>query len=187
MSTIHAKRFEAGFLCTHAYSPHLSYLAAAKVLKKSKHFVQMWVERFKDTKTGDDLPERGETRATSNKEDKAIIALFKRNPNLRLREAKAKLKKKGLHVSLNTIRRRLAETKVQYRTTRQKPFLSEVHMKKRFGKYRSWLVKCHFFWWSVLLGMGSHKTCLVWDRILETMTLDLACEKYLLSLFNLSF
>ena len=25
------------------------------------------------------------------------------------------------------------------------------------------------------------------DRILETMTLDLACEKYLLSLFNLSF
>ena len=28
---------------------------------------------------------------------------------------------------------------------------------------------------------------LSWDRILETMTLDLACEKYLLSLFNSSF
>ena len=28
---------------------------------------------------------------------------------------------------------------------------------------------------------------LIWDRILETMTLDLACEKYLLSLFNSSF
>ena len=26
-----------------------------------------------------------------------------------------------------------------------------------------------------------------WDRILETVTLDLACEKYLLSLFNSSF
>ena len=26
-----------------------------------------------------------------------------------------------------------------------------------------------------------------WDHILETMTLDLACEKYLLSLFNSSF
>ena len=26
-----------------------------------------------------------------------------------------------------------------------------------------------------------------WDRIVETMTLDLACEKYLLSRFNSSF
>ena len=93
----------------------------------------MWVERYSDTKTVDDLPEREKTRATSNKEDKAIIALFKRNPTLRLREAKAKLEKKGLHVSLNTINRRLAEAKVQYPTTRQKPLLSKVHMKKRLA------------------------------------------------------
>ena len=50
----------------------------------------MWVERYRDTKTVDDLPEKGETRAMSNKEDKAIIALFKRNRPRRLREAKAK-------------------------------------------------------------------------------------------------
>ena len=43
---------------------------------------------------------------------------------------KAKLAEKGLHVSINTIRRRLAEAKVQYRPTRQKPLLSEVHMEK---------------------------------------------------------
>ena len=69
----------------------LSYSAAAKVLKKSKHFVQMWVERYRDTKTVDDLPGKGKTRATSSKEDKMIVALFKCNPTLRLREAKAKL------------------------------------------------------------------------------------------------
>ena len=56
MSAIYAKRYEAVFLCTHARGPHLSYSAAAKVLKKSKHFVQMWVERYRDTKTVDDLP-----------------------------------------------------------------------------------------------------------------------------------
>ena len=59
------------------------------------------------------------------------VALFKRNPTLRLREAKAKLAEKGLHVSINTRRRRLAKTKVQYRPTRHKPLLSEVHMEKR--------------------------------------------------------
>ena len=86
----------------------------------------MWVERYRDTITVDDLLGKGETRATSSKEDKMIIALFKRNSTLRLREAKAKLAEKGLDVIINTIRRRLAEAKVQYRSTRQKPLLSEV-------------------------------------------------------------
>ena len=93
----------------------------------------MWVERHRDTKTVDDLPRQGETRATSSKEDKMIVALFKRNPTHRLREAKAKLAEKGLNVSINTIRRRLAEAKVQYRPTRQKPLLSEVHMEKHLA------------------------------------------------------
>ena len=76
---------------------------------------------------------KGETRATSSKEDKMIVALFKRKPTLWLREAKAKLAEKGIHVSINTIRRRLAEAKVQYRPTKQKPLLSEVHMVKRLA------------------------------------------------------
>ena len=133
MRAIYAKRYEAVFLCTHARGPHLLYSAAAKVLKKFKHFVQMWVERYRETKTVNDLPGREETRATSSKEDKMIIALFKRNPTLRLRETKAKLAEKGLHVSTNTIRRRLVETEMQYRTRRQKPLLSEVHMEKRLA------------------------------------------------------
>ena len=56
MSAIYVNRYEAVFLCTHARGPRLSYSAAVKVLKKSKHFVQMWVERYKGTKTVDDLP-----------------------------------------------------------------------------------------------------------------------------------
>ena len=91
MSAIYTKRYEAIFLCTDARGPHLSYSAAARVPKKSKHFLQMWVEQYMDTKTVDDLPGKGETRATSSKEDKMIVALFKRNPTLRLREGKAKL------------------------------------------------------------------------------------------------
>ena len=62
-----------------------------------------------------------------------IVALFKRNPTLRLRKAKAKLAEKELHVIINTIRRRLAEAKVQYRPRRQKPLLSKVHIEKRLA------------------------------------------------------
>ena len=126
------------------------------------HFVQMWVERYRDTKTVDDLPGKEETRATSSKEDKMIAALFKRNPTLWLRGVKAKLAEKGLHVSINTIRRRLAEAKVQYRPTRQKPLLSVVHMEKRLA----WATENVDRDWSNVLfsdewGMVSHKTCLV--------------------------
>ena len=133
MSAIYAKRYKAVFACTHERGPHLSYSAAAKVLKKSKHFVQMWGGRYRDTKTVDDQPGKAEMRATSSKENKMIAALFKRNPTLRTREAKAKLAEKGLYVSLNTIRRRLAEAKVQYDPTRPKPLLSEVQMEKRLA------------------------------------------------------
>ena len=62
-----------------------------------------------------------------------VVALFKRKPTLRLREAKAKLAEKGLNGSINTIRHRLAEAKKQYRPTRQKLLLSEVHMEKRLA------------------------------------------------------
>ena len=130
MSAIYAKRYEAIFLCTRARIPHLLYSAVVKVHKKSKHFLQMWVERYRDTKTVDDLTGKGETRVTSSKEDKMIVALFQRNPTLRLREGKAKLAEKGLYDSINTIRCRLAEAKVQYRPTRQKPLLSEIHIEK---------------------------------------------------------
>ena len=148
--------------CTRTTSFILSCCQSAK---KSKYFVQMWVERYRDTKTVDDLTGKGETWATSSKEDKMIVTLFKRNPTLRLREAKAKLADKGQHVSINTIRRTLAEAKVQYRPTRQKPLLSEIHIGKTldmgYGKCRSRLVQCTFFGQSVLLGMGTLKTCMV--------------------------
>lgn len=62
-----------------------------------------------------------------------IVALFKRNPNLQLRDAKAKLAEKGPHVSINIIRCILAKEKVQ----------------------------CTFVGRGVLLGIGSHETILM--------------------------
>ena len=80
MSSVYAKRFEAVFLCTHPNGPLMSYTAAAKYIKKSKSFVKKWVERYKANKTVDDLPERGKSRATTSKQDKAIIKLFELSP-----------------------------------------------------------------------------------------------------------
>ena len=88
-------------------------------------------ERYKANKTVDNVPERGKSRATTSKQDKAIIKLFERLSTLRLREAKAILVEKRVNISINTIRQRLAESNIKYRSTRQKSLLSETHMEKR--------------------------------------------------------
>lgn len=99
----------------------MSHVQAAKYMKKSKSFVTKWVNRYSVTKHVDDLPERGTTRKTSSAEDKRITNLFLKNPRLSLRSAQEKLKKIGLNISLATIRRRLVEIKLKYRSTLRKP------------------------------------------------------------------
>ena len=101
MSTKYASRYEAVFLCTH---PKMSQLAAAKYMKKSKSFVQKWVQRYNVAKNVDDLPERGSICKVDKKDDKKIVNLFSRNPGLTLRQGQAKLKQKGLDISYETIR-----------------------------------------------------------------------------------
>ena len=47
------------YIHVHMQAPKLTYLEAAKVIKRSKRFMQKWVERYKATGIVDDLPERG--------------------------------------------------------------------------------------------------------------------------------
>jgi len=47
-------------------------------MKKSKDFVRKWVNRYKQVKNVDDLPERGKTRVITKKQDKIIIKFFEK-------------------------------------------------------------------------------------------------------------
>lgn len=116
---------------------------AAKYMKKSKTFVTKWVKRYLETKNVDDLPDRGKTKKTSSAEDKRIVQLFAKNPLLSLRSGQEQLKRRGLDISLDTIKRRLVEKGVKYRSTVKKPLLSEKHIEKRLSwasvnKDRDW-------------------------------------------------
>ena len=59
MSVKYLKHFKAVFLVNHANGPKLLYARAAKVLRKSKAFVQKWVKRFTEVGNVDDLLGRG--------------------------------------------------------------------------------------------------------------------------------
>lgn len=133
MSAAYASRFEAVFLCTHPKGPKMSRQAAAKYMKKSKAFINKWVNRYLEVKNVDDLPGRGSTQKTTNKEDKLILRMFANNTRLSLRGGQAALKKKGLNISCDTIRRRLRAHNVKYRSTLKKPLLSEKHVEKRIS------------------------------------------------------
>lgn len=109
----------------------MSHLSASKYLKKSKAFVQHWNQHFLVHKNVDDLPNRGICRATSKQEDLVIKRIFEANPAISLKAAKQKLARKGINVSLNTIRNRLREFQIQFRATTVKPLLTAKQIKKR--------------------------------------------------------
>ena len=100
MSTKYASSYETVFLCTHS---KMSQLAAAKYMKKSKSFVQKWVQRYNVAKNVDALPECGLICKVNKKDDKKIVNLFSRNPGLTLRQRQAKLKQKDLDISYETM------------------------------------------------------------------------------------
>lgn len=133
MSEKYLKRYEAVFLVHHAKGQKLSYKSAAKYIKKSESFVKKWVKRFLDVGNVNDLPKRGSCRTTNKQEDREIIRLFKDSPCLSLRTAQLKLRKRGIETSLNTIRSRMRENNISFRSTLKKPLLSEKHIGKRLN------------------------------------------------------
>lgn len=133
MSEKYLKRYEAVFLVQHTKGPKLSYKSAAKYMKKSESFVKKWVKRYLDVGNVDDLPERGSSRVTTKNQNRAIVRLFQDNPGLSLRSAQSKLRQKGIDLSLNTIRSRLRENELSFRSTLKKPLLSQKHVQKRLN------------------------------------------------------
>ncbi|KOX80310.1 hypothetical protein WN51_07975 [Melipona quadrifasciata] len=82
MSVKYAKRFEAVFSCYHPKGPKMTVRTAAKYLRKSPQFVDHWVQRYKETKCVDGLPNRGSKRVITKSEDRAIMRLYSKNLNL---------------------------------------------------------------------------------------------------------
>ncbi|KAG5312884.1 TRAK2 protein, partial [Acromyrmex insinuator] len=64
---------------SNSFHPKMSQLVAAKYMKKSKSFVQKWVQRYNVAKNVDDLLERGLICKVDKKDDKKIVNLFSRN------------------------------------------------------------------------------------------------------------
>lgn len=133
MSAKYASRYEAVFLCIHPKGPKMSQSAAAKYMRKSKAFVQKWIQRYKVAKNVDDLPERGSIGKVNKKDEKRIVTLFSRNPALTLRQGQAKLMAKGLDISYETIRTLLQIHGLKWRNTMKKPLLTEKHVTKRLA------------------------------------------------------
>lgn len=106
MSAAYAQRFEAKLLCTHPQHQNLPYAAVAKLIKKSKAFLETTIQRFRLRKTVDDLLAQEKKSTITKRGDKFIVQMSQYTSFLKLREAKASLAKKGINISNNTIRQR---------------------------------------------------------------------------------
>lgn len=88
------------------------------------------MQRYEETKTVVDLSERGMVRKTTKRDDKRIVNVFSRNPQLMLHQGQEKLKEKSLDISYKTIRSYLRVHNLKWRS-RMKKFLLSENMEKR--------------------------------------------------------
>lgn len=106
-----------------------------------------------------DAPRSGRPRV-SEEEDKLIIAAAVADPFLSAKEIKKEL---GLHVSCDTIRRRLQEAGLKNCTAAQKPYLTENQRRQRleFARaYEHWGVEE----WGQVIFTDESTFCTRWDQ-----------------------
>ena len=133
MSMYYKQRWEIIFLSLHPEGPKWAQERVAKYLKISPGMVQMWITRYKDTGSVDDVPRTGRSRATNEKQDMAMVKIIDENPTLTSEEVANKISKKGVIVSSRTVRRRLNQSGLNYGRPTKKPLLKPEHIKKRLN------------------------------------------------------
>lgn len=131
MSLSTGKKWEIVFLSQHKLGPHLTSKQISKVIRCSEKTVKFWLKRFEATGDVEELKRSGRPRKTTSKEDKLIINLLKKNRESTRAGIQAKLKKKGINLSEETIRRRVTESGYSFKNPLVKPLLTENHKKKR--------------------------------------------------------
>lgn len=130
-SEYYSKRFEAVFLHLHHRGPKLTIQQTANQIKKSRAFVEQWINQWKREKNVNDQPHVQPERATTSKQNERIVDLFEKNPGLTLDQGVERLSRRKIYVSRSTVRRRLLAKEVQYRPTIKKPLLTKIHVEKR--------------------------------------------------------
>lgn len=107
-----------------------------------------------------DAPRSGRPRACEGEEDRLIIAAAVADPFLNAQEIKREL---GLHVSCDTIRKRLKEAGLRNCIASQKPFLTERQRRQRleFARaYEHWGVEE----WGQVIFTDESSFCTRWDQ-----------------------
>lgn len=119
------------FLATHPLGPQLPTSKIAKHTRLSSTTVKFWLKRFKKTGGVDELQHTGRPQSLSEKQQAIMEDLITKNPEATSPTIANKLKRKDIHISARTVRRKLAARGLVFGATMSKPLLSEQHCKKR--------------------------------------------------------
>ncbi|CAF3005901.1 unnamed protein product [Rotaria sp. Silwood2] len=93
--------------------------------------VRYWLERYETTGEVEVIQKSGRKRCTTEKQDTAIQSMVAQHPTESLDQIAFRLSKKGIKVSLTTLRRRFKEAGVQSMKPTSKPLLTSDHIQKR--------------------------------------------------------
>jgi len=125
------KRYEIVFLSIHKLGPKMSNNTIAKIIGCSTKTVRYWLKRYKKNKDLNELNRSGKNRCTSKSEDKKIIQIAEMGKMTNTTLIQKKLKREGMEIKKDTIRRRLKENGGRWCIIKSKKFLENKHREER--------------------------------------------------------
>ncbi|XP_034940291.1 uncharacterized protein [Chelonus insularis] len=108
-----------------------NYSAVARIYKISPEDVRKIIKKSETETTLSDLPRSGRPKVTSRLDDRFIVGLCQKNPEITIEEIREQLRNEGTEVSESTIRRRIHQAGFKSIVAKKKPLLRNIHKKKR--------------------------------------------------------
>ena len=121
------KRWEIIFLSLHAKGPQLNPAAVSKIVNCSRNTVYHWIQIYKDSGDVMDTLRSGRPHISSEKVDELIINSVEDDSEITSTRISEKLKRRGVHLSARTVRRRLNQAGFSSGIPIFKPLLSCCH------------------------------------------------------------
>ena len=137
------KKWKIIFLHLDEHGPKYSIKKISKHLRISKSTVNRWVSVFRKTVGVEEKMSVGRPRKTSEQEDEKMVQIIENDRTLSSKDIVLEMKSMGVGVSTSTVRRRLNEVGLKFKTQISKPLVTEIQKSARLrfakqNKKRNW-------------------------------------------------
>lgn len=127
-----------------------SFAQISNIVGRARSTIKCIIDRFGARKTLKNTPRSGRTHVLSKTDKRFIVRLIKKDPKVSAPTIAVTMEKRGVHVSVGTIRNALRNNSYHGRVMRKKFWVNKTNREKRLQFAKNYLNKDNNFWNKVI-------------------------------------